>query len=362
MAEAVDLKAWACAAVNAAVRETVEWVDSHKSQNASASPSSSQEHPLVLGACSGGRDSLALAAVAHEALTPRGYHVGAVVVNHQLQEASHSVAERTARTCTHIGLSPVRIVSINVPSTRAGLESDARDARYAALASTAKELNAACVLVAHTSNDVAETILMKLLRTPSPEALTGIARERHIHHMRFVRPLLEFSREDTTQLCQEYNLSYWDDPTNGQDVEGELDSSYPVRSRIRHDVLPLLSRITKRNVVQLLANSAQSSREDAQIIHEAVNDAYNRVMREKNGVLEIKIRALRAFPAAIQRRVLVTALENLDIRPTQSAIFSLLELSQIEQKKKTVKISTPLVANKLYEVIQLWKDSDYANF
>ena len=149
-----------------------------------APASSSQEHPLVLVACSGWRDSLALAAVAHEALTPRGYHVGAVVVNHQLQEASHSVAERTARTCTHIGLSPCASYPSTFPP-RAGLGSDARDARYAALASTAKELNAACVLVAHTSNDVAETILMKLLRTPSPEALTGIARERHIHHMRF---------------------------------------------------------------------------------------------------------------------------------------------------------------------------------
>ncbi|WP_418968994.1 tRNA lysidine(34) synthetase TilS [Alloscardovia omnicolens] len=314
---------------------------------------------LILVACSGGRDSLALAAAAVQALT---CHVGAVIINHQLQDGSDQVAEQAASQCAELGLDPVRIMNITVPSTGAGLEADARDARYEALARTAHDVGAAYVLVAHTSDDVAETILIKLLRTPSIEALTGMDAEREFKGVHFVRPFLTLSRADTTALCQEWGLHYWDDPTNGESVDGELDADFPLRSKIRHDVLPLLSRVSGRNSVELLASSAQRSREDFEIIRESVHNAYAHIMREKNGVPEIKIRALRTFSPAIQRRVVAQALENMGIKPSQSAVSDILQLADVEQKKKTIQISSPLIANKLYEVIQLWKDSNYANF
>ncbi len=325
------------------------------------SQNSAHQRPLIMVACSGGRDSLALAVVAQQALADV-CDVGTIIVNHQLQECSREVADKTAQTCVEHGLHPVRIVDVTVEKTRAGLESDARDARYDALVAVAHEVHARAILIAHTSDDVAETILIKLTRTLRVDDLAGIAPVAVYSGMPCVRPFLSLSRDDTTQLCAQLSLDYWDDPTNGDAVQGELGEDYPLRSRIRHDVIPLLNRVTGRDIRTLFAQGSSQAREDLDIIESATRDAYDKIIREKNGILEIKIRALQAHPRALQRRVIVRAIENCGITPTKAALDAVIELSESIQKKKLIELSSTLRANKLYNVIQLWKDREYANF
>ncbi|WP_018143224.1 tRNA lysidine(34) synthetase TilS [Alloscardovia criceti] len=316
------------------------------------------EDEQILVACSGGRDSLALAAVARRAVPNP---VGALIVNHQLQAGSDEVARKTAQICTARGLAPVSTLDITVPNSRLGVEAEARTARYAALARKAREVGARIVLVAHTMDDSAETIAMRLMRAPSIEALTGIREKLTLDNILFLRPFLSLRREDTTHICKELQLDYWDDPTNGEDIEGLLGADFPLRSQFRHDVFPLLDQVTGRDVVRVLAQAAQRSREDLDIIEDAVEAAYERIIREKNGILEIKIRALKAFLPAIQRRVIAQCLQNVNIVPENTIIEELLQLSCVQQKKKSIRLSSALGANKVYDVIQLWKDSDYAN-
>src|SRR5690606_6604086 len=147
----------------------------------------------ALVACSGGADSVALAeALAFEA-RHTGRPSGAVVVDHGLQEDSASVAERAAATCRRLGLSPVEVVGVTVAETGQGLEADARDARYAALAESADRLGAAVVLLGHTRDDQAEQVLLGLTRGSGARSLAGMATERGI----FRRPLLGISRAET---------------------------------------------------------------------------------------------------------------------------------------------------------------------
>ena len=165
--------------------------------------------PLVLVACSGGADSLALAAgVAFQA--PRlAVRAGAVVVDHGLQPGSDAVAATAARQCRGLGLDPVVVVPVSV-SEGAGPEDAARRARYAAFEEAASALGAVAVLLGHTRDDQAEQVLLGLTRGSGTRSMSGMPPRRGI----FLRPLLEVTRAQTEATCAAYALTVWRDPHN----------------------------------------------------------------------------------------------------------------------------------------------------
>ena len=194
--------------------------------------------PLVVG-LSGGADSLALtAAVAFET---RGADasVTAVVVDHGLQETSAEVARGAAAAASSLGLA-ARVVEVDVDGG-GGLEAAARDARYRALRAVARETGAAAVLVGHTLDDQAETVLLNLLRGSGVHGSAGIGDPGR-------RPLLGLRRSETRALCVACGLDPLDDPMN--------DDPRFVRNRIRNEVLPLLAEVSDRDPVPLLARHA----------------------------------------------------------------------------------------------------------
>ena len=201
---------------------------------------------LVLAACSGGADSLALAAaLAHEA--PRlGLRGGGVTVDHGLQDGSADRAAQVAALLGRLGLDPVRIATVTVASGpgRGGPEAAARTARYAALEQVAEQTGAAAVLLAHSRDDQAETVLLGLARGSGARALAGMPAQRG----RLRRPLLGLSRAALREACQALQLEPWDDPHN-------FDPSY-ARARVRHQALPALEAALGPGIAEALARSA----------------------------------------------------------------------------------------------------------
>ena len=201
---------------------------------------------LVLAACSGGADSLALAAaLAHEA--PRlGLRGGGVTVDHGLQDGSAARAAQVAALLGRLGLDPVRIATVTVASGpgRGGPEAAARTARYAALEQVAEQTGAAAVLLAHSRDDQAETVLLGLARGSGARALAGMPAQRG----RLRRPLLGLSRAALREACQALHLEPWDDPHN-------FDPSY-ARARVRHQALPALEAALGPGIAEALARSA----------------------------------------------------------------------------------------------------------
>ena len=137
----------------------------------------------VVVACSGGPDSLALASVA--AYFARRGHVdghpvtvGAVVVDHQLQDGSGQVAARTAQVLTELGLAPVEVRTVTVASAGMGPEAAAREARHAALEAAAAAQGASAILLGHTLDDQAEQVLLGLARGSGTRSLAGMAPTR----------------------------------------------------------------------------------------------------------------------------------------------------------------------------------------
>ena len=128
------------------------------------------DQDLVLVACSGGADSLALAA----GTAISGHRAGAVVIDHGLQPGSAAVAEVAADQCRGLGLEPISVRRVEV-GTRGGMEAAARAARYAALREVAAQVGAHAILLAHTLDDQAETVLLRLARGSGARSLAAMA-------------------------------------------------------------------------------------------------------------------------------------------------------------------------------------------
>ena len=225
--------------------------------------------PLVLVACSGGRDSLALASVAAKVCGTLGVRCGAVIVDHALIAGSAAVAEHAAQQCRSFGMAPVEVRRVVVNNSGAGIEADARAARYQELVATCRDLQGSAVLLAHTKDDQAETVMMGLLRTVGIDALAGMPMVRQIEGIPFARPLLELSRQQTTAICREQNIDWWDDPTNGTGSsadEGGLSTDLPLRSRIRNALLPYLGNFSEADVITHLCRSAVAAQRDKEYL------------------------------------------------------------------------------------------------
>lgn len=242
----------------------------------------------VTAAVSGGSDSLALAA----ALAFVRPGSAAVVVDHQLQDGSAAVAGRAAEQCAGLGLS-ARVVTVVVEGRGEG---PAREARLAALAATD-----ATVLLGHTLDDQAETVLLGLARGSGSRSLAGMAAVRGP----FRRPLLALPRALVRQACDQAGLTPWEDPHNS-------DPAY-ARVRVRTAALPALEAALGPGVALALARSAAALREDADAL-----DALADVAATDD------VAALLALPAAVRSRVLKRFADAVCGQPVTSAHVSAL--------------------------------------
>ena len=222
---------------------------------------------LVLVACSGGPDSLLLAAAAAFALPRAGLRAGAVVVDHGLQDGSDDVASRAAAQCRELGLDPVEVRTVRV-GTAGGMEAAARAARYGALEEAAKRLGAVVVLLGHTLDDQAETVLLGLARGSGARSLAGMASERGILR----RPLLGMRRSEVIEACAALGLDPWLDPTN-------TDPHGPRRSGVRTRVLPVLADVLGPGVPEALARTAEQLREDVEVLEPLAAELLARAVR-----------------------------------------------------------------------------------
>ncbi len=218
-------------------------------------PWCAQASAPVLVACSGGADSLALAAaVAFEAHRVN-LAVGAVVVDHQLQADSDLVASRAAQQCRSLGLGSVEVVEVDVLSAGLGAEAAARQARMEALTHVAHRCGAETVLLGHTLNDQAEQVLLGLSRGSGSRSLAGMPARRGI----FARPFLGITRATTEAACHAQGLAYWSDPHN--------DDPRFARVRVRR-LLDQAEDDLGPGLAQALARSADLLRQDADTLDE----------------------------------------------------------------------------------------------
>jgi tRNA(Ile)-lysidine synthase len=272
---------------------------------------------LVLVALSGGADSLALAAATAFEAPRAALRAGAVIVDHRLQAGSADVAARAASQARELGLHPVMVRTVTVaasggaartgtaagagdgPSSTGtaagagdGPEAAARIARYSALDGALVETGARAVLLGHTLDDQAETVLLGLARGSGAASLQGMSEQNGA----YLRPLLRIRRAQTRQFCADAHLTPWDDPHN-------RDPRYS-RVRVRQNVLPVLERELGPGVAEALARTAEHLREDSQALDELVLEFIDEICEPAEGGIAVSVGALAANPPALRQRII----------------------------------------------------------
>ena len=226
----------------------------------------------VLVACSGGADSLALAAALAFEAPKTGLLAGGVTIDHGLQTGSAARARRVTEVMTALGLRPALSIAVTVEpraghggsspwsaaapggSAYPGPEGAARNARYAALEQAAETTGATLVLLGHTLDDQAETVLLGLARGSGARSLAGMAPSSG----RYLRPLLRIRRDQTRAVCAAMGLDPWDDPQNHDPAL--------TRARVRGQLMPALAEVLGPGVPEALARTADLLRADADVL------------------------------------------------------------------------------------------------
>jgi tRNA(Ile)-lysidine synthase len=228
---------------------------------------------VVVG-CSGGADSLALLALSCAA----GFDVVAVYVDHGLRATTDHDAATVEAAARRFGATAERVY-VDV-ADGSNLEARARDLRYAALEDVRAAVGARAILVGHTRDDQAETVLLNLLRGSGVAGLAGAPPRRGMLR----RPLLALRRADTVEICAHLRLAPVADPMN--------DELHFRRVWLRRAVIPLLERGAHRDLVDVLARQADLLREESELLDSlaAEHDPADAA-------------ALAALPRALARRV-----------------------------------------------------------
>jgi tRNA(Ile)-lysidine synthase len=252
--------------------------------------------PLVLVALSGGPDSLALAAATAFEAPRAGFRAGAVIVDHGLQPGSADAASKAAAQATELGLDPVLVRQVTV-GTDGGPEAAARDARYSALAEAARDSGASFLLLGHTLDDQAETVLLGLARGSGPASLSGMEPASGIYR----RPLLELRRTTTLQFCADSGLTAWTDPQNA-------DPTFS-RVRVRTTVLPTLERELGPGIAEALARTAAQLREDSEALDHFAEEIAEELADIAEGGISLPVASLASNPAALRQRLIRLAVE-----------------------------------------------------
>lgn len=281
--------------------------------------------PLVLVAVSGGRDSLALLAVTILAARELNWRVAAVCVDHHMQPGSTQVARNTRQVALGLGCEHAEIISISVDPRRGGPEAAARAARYRAIAAHAQRIQASAVLLAHTLDDQAETVLLGLLRSAGPDALVGMPPAFIRHDVPFLRPLLHITRAQTTAICEAFGVQWWDDPTNGDSALSTSD--LPLRSQIRQRLIPLMKELGGEGVSEHLASVAHHEQALRTSLERRVDELERTCVKRLQGTDNLELpTSVLTDDEVLGSRLVMRLLKRANVEPNREKVRQVLNL------------------------------------
>lgn len=246
----------------------------------------------ILIAVSGGQDSVCLAQLLQDLQKHWHWHLAIAHCNHRWRPDADATADHVQALAAQWQLPFYgRTATEAIPS-----EAQAREWRYAMLADLARQEGYPCIVTGHTGSDRAETLLYNLMRGSGADGLQALSWQRSLGHgLSLVRPLLEFARSDTAEVCEDFGLEIWYDATN--------DDLRFARNRIRQELVPYLQEHFNPQVDVHLAQTAELLRADvtlleslAERLHQQASDPHypSRLNRSK----------LQSAPLALKRRVI----------------------------------------------------------
>ncbi|MCL5105717.1 MAG: tRNA lysidine(34) synthetase TilS [Armatimonadetes bacterium] len=253
----------------------------------------------VLVAVSGGPDSVAMLHALHTHADEFGISLHIAHINHGLRGKESNIDQEFVRNLGHQFGLPVSVRKVDIPAVRkemrVGEEEAARIVRYQCLEEIAREVGAGKIAVGHTADDRAESVLLNIIRGTGTDGLGSIRPVRG----NIVRPLIETTRKEVEEYIAQNRLPYRVDESN-------MDVTY-ARSRVRHELLPLLERDYNPQIRRALINLADIACAESEFLNDSAASEAAQILRE--GALDAEL--LAALPSAIQRRIIRAEVEKL---------------------------------------------------
>ncbi|MDZ8186021.1 MAG: tRNA lysidine(34) synthetase TilS [Nostoc sp. ChiSLP02] len=264
-----------------------------------------ERNQRLLIAVSGGQDSLCLIKLLLDLQSKWGWYLGIAHCDHRWRSDSQANANHVQNLAKSWGIS-FYLETANEPINS---EAAARDWRYEALSAIAQANHYQYIVTGHTKSDRAETLLYNLMRGTGADGLQALTWQRPLNTgIMVVRPLLEITRTQTQQFCQDFQLPIWEDSTN-QDLQY-------ARNRIRQELLPYLRQNFNPQVESALAQTAELLQAEVEYLEKAAQQLREKAMvwgmgDEENSVpLRLNRRVLQKAPLALQRRVMRQLLQQ----------------------------------------------------
>jgi tRNA(Ile)-lysidine synthase len=279
----------------------------------------------LLIAVSGGQDSLCLLKLLFDLQSKWEWHLGVAHCNHGWRHDSTANAKHVEQ----LVLSYSTPFYLETASEPVNTEATAREWRYRVLTQIALQHNYTCIVTGHTASDRAETLLYNLMRGTGADGLQALTWRRPVAEgIQLVRPLLEVTRSQTGQFCQDFQLPIWEDSTNH-------DLKY-ARNRIRQELLPYLHQNFNPQVESNLAQTAELLQADVEYLEQAAHDLRKAAMDNTQYPIKLNRRILQTAPLALQRRVMrQTLLEILPQSPNFEHIEKLTNLITAPRRSQT---------------------------
>ncbi|MEH2247319.1 tRNA lysidine(34) synthetase TilS [Nostoc sp.] len=280
-----------------------------------------ERNQRLLVAVSGGQDSLCLIKLLLDLQSKWGWYLGIAHCDHRWRSDSQANANHVENLAKTWGIS-FYLETANEPINS---EATARDWRYQALSAIAQANNYQYIVTGHTASDRAETLLYNLIRGTGADGLQALTWQRPLTTgIMLVRPLLEITRTQTEQFCQEFKLPIWEDSTN-QDLQY-------ARNRIRQELIPYLRENFNPQVESALAQTAELLLAEVEYLEKAAQQLREKAMSwgigdEEDSLtrllpLRLNRRVLQKAPLALQRRVMRQVLQQIQ---TDAASFEHIE-------------------------------------
>jgi tRNA(Ile)-lysidine synthase len=264
---------------------------------------------LVLAAVSGGADSMCMLSLLLKASEIKGFQVGAMHFNHSLRgEESDRDEEFVKQFCEEKSIlyfSEKGNVAAETKKSGCGTEETARTMRYDFFRRVAKKTGAVRIATAHTADDNAETVLMRLARGTGLKGLQGIPPVRG----RIIRPMLRMTRYEVEQYLSAMGVGHVEDSTNFEDIY--------TRNKIRHKVMPEMKRINP-NFCKTISNLTETAMEDEQFLNKfAIDFIEDNIVNDR-----LDVKKLLSLPKAVSRRVIRQLSEHpLSMEHTESVLL-----------------------------------------
>ncbi|MEM6753047.1 MAG: tRNA lysidine(34) synthetase TilS [Cyanobacteria bacterium P01_C01_bin.38] len=259
----------------------------------------------LLIAVSGGQDSLCLSQLMLDLQPKWGWSLGIAHCDHCWREDSRANASYVEQLASNWGVP----FYLETASQSLSSEAAARNWRYKALLKIAHQNNYQCIITGHTATDRAETLIYNLMRGSGADGLQALTWQRLLDDkIMLVRPLLEVTRTQTGQFCQDFQLQIWEDSTN-QDLKY-------ARNRIRQELIPLLQEKFNPKVESNLAQTAELLQAEVEFLEQAAKELREKaeVINQENSsktLVRLNRKVLQKAPLALQRRAIRQILQKI---------------------------------------------------